>query len=80
MEERKRLMILTYFFSIFANGINAHIANAHISDFLSENVWFIPFFTGKYLNFNGYWFYNAIQNQNKKEKMGIIQKKFQINF
>ena len=59
MEERKRLMILTYFFSIFANGINAHIANAHISDFLSENVWFIPFFTGKYLNFNGYWFYNV---------------------
>ena len=59
MEERKRLMILVYFFSIFANGINAHIANAHISDFLSENVWFIPFFTGKYINFNGYWYYNV---------------------
>ena len=30
-----------------------------ISDFLSENVWFIPFFTGKYINFNGYWYYNV---------------------
>ena len=59
MDERKRLMILVYFFSIFANGINAHIANAHISDFLSDNVWFIPFFTGKYINFNGYWYYNV---------------------
>ena len=59
MEERKRLMILVYFFSIFANGINVHIANAHISDFLSNNVWFVPFFTGKYNNFNGYWYYNV---------------------
>ena len=59
MEERKRLMILVYFFSIFANGINAHMVNAHISDFLSENVWFVPFYTGKYNNFNGYWFYNV---------------------
>ena len=59
MEERKRLMILVYFFSIFANGINAHMVNAHISDFLSDNVWFVPFFTGKYNNFNGYWFYNV---------------------
>ena len=59
MDERKRLMILVFFFGIFANGINVLIANAHISNFLSENLGFIPLFTGKYINFNSYWFYNV---------------------
>ena len=59
MDERKRLMILTYFFGIFANGINVIIANAYISPFLTDFLWFIPIFTGKYINFNGYWFYNV---------------------
>ena len=59
MDERKRLMILVYFFGIFANGINILIANANISKFLSDYIWFLPLFTGKYINFNGYWFYNV---------------------
>ena len=59
MDERKRLMILSFFFGIFANGINVVIANANISTFLSETMWFLPLFTGKYINFNGYWFYNV---------------------
>ncbi len=59
MDERKRLMILTYFFGLFANGLNVVIANANISKFLTEKIWFLPLFTGKYINFNGYWFYNV---------------------
>ena len=59
MDERKRLMILSFFFGIFANGLNVLIANACISEFLSDKFWFIPLFTGKYINFNGYWFYNV---------------------
>ena len=59
MDERKRLMTLVYFFSIFANGINVVIANANISDFLSNNMGFIPLLTGKYINFNSFWFYNV---------------------
>ena len=59
MDERKRLMILTFFFGLFANGLNVLIANAHISDFLTENIGFLPLFTGKYINFNGYWYYNV---------------------
>ena len=59
MDERKRLMTLVYFFSIFANGINVVVANAHVSNFLTENLGFIPLFTGKFINFNSYWFYNV---------------------
>ena len=59
MDERKRLMILTYFFGLFANGLNVLIANAHISEFLTEKMGFLPLFTGKYISFNGYWYYNV---------------------
>lgn len=59
MDERKRLMTLVYFFGIFANGINVVIANANISEFLTNNMGFIPLLTGKYINFNSFWFYNV---------------------
>jgi hypothetical protein len=62
MDERKRLMILVFFFGIFANGINILIANAHISEFLTETLGFLPLFTGKYINFNSYWYYNVGSN------------------
>ena len=62
MDERKRLMTLVFFFGLFANGLNILIANAHISEFLSDKLGFLPLFTGKYINFNAYWFYNVGSN------------------
>ena len=59
MEERKRLMILVFFYGIFANGLNTVLTNTYVSDFFSEKLYIFPLLTGKYINLNDLWYYNV---------------------
>ena len=43
MEERKRLMILVYFYGIFANGINTILTNMNISIIFLKYYFFSPY-------------------------------------